>query len=92
MGMGTAILMLEKSLEKGVNDSYTQFDTCRMLRSVYADVYSASSALLDENRVFKSRKGDILRLHSDPMQSPLVERFAKGMKARMPETKIATFH
>ena len=87
MGMGTAILMLEKSLEKGVNDYYTQFDTCRMLRSVYADIYSASSALLDENRVFKSRRGDILRLHGDPMQSPLMERFVKGMKARMPETK-----
>ena len=81
MGMGTAILMLEKSLDKGVNDSYTQFDTCRMLRSVYADIYSASSALLNENRVFKSRRGDILRLHGDPMQSPLMERFVKDKES-----------
>ena len=88
MGMSTAILMLEKSMDPGVNDtSYIQFDTCRAFRSLFADIYSATVVVTKEERVFKSRKGDILRLHSDPMQSPLMERFTKGMKARMPETK-----
>ena len=54
---------------------------------MYADVYGATSNLLEENRVFKSKKGDVLRLHSDQVQSPLMERFLVRMKVRVPETK-----
>ena len=84
-GMGIALTMLTRSLEPGRNANYTQFDTCRRDRSIASNIYTASSALCDEQNVLKSKKGEALHLHSDPMQSMFMERFTKGMSRRMPE-------
>ena len=85
-GMGIALLMLTDSLKGGRNnDSYTQFATCRQNRSVASNIYQASSHLSEDHNVLKSKKGDALHLHSDPMQSMFMERFSKGMERRMPE-------
>ena len=42
LGMGIAITMLEKSLEKGRLSYYMQFDSCWTLRSAASNVYMAS--------------------------------------------------
>ena len=68
-GMGIALLMLTESLKPGRNADYTQFDTCRNSRSVATNIYGASSRLDDGRNVLKSRRGETLHLHSDPMQS-----------------------
>ena len=84
MGMSTAISMLEHSLEKGRIADYVQFDSCRKLRSTMANIYSASALGNAGKLSFKSTTGSILHIQEDPVQSLLMERFVKGMKARMP--------
>lgn len=87
-GMGIALLMLTESLKPGRNADYTQFDTCRNSRSIASNIYAASSRLDDRHNVLKSRKGESLHLHDDPMQSMLMERFVVGMETRMPEAVV----
>ena len=84
MEMGLAITMLEKSLDKGRLTSYTQFDSCRPLRGAASSVYMASAQANEGRGTSKSLAGNIFHSQDDPMQSTLMERFAKGMKARMP--------
>ena len=83
-GMGLAMMMLEKSLEKGRNANYTQFATVRQLRSAVSNIYTASAEVRVEAGVLKSRKGDVQHLHDDPTQSTFMERFMAGMQNRMP--------
>ena len=66
-GMSLAMMMLEKSLEKGRNASYTQFATVRQLRSAISNIYTASAKVRLEAGVLKSRKGEVQHLHDDPM-------------------------
>ena len=87
MGMGAAVTMLMKSLEKGKLAEYTQFDSCRHIRGTIANIYTASSEASKDRMVLKTIDGKIFHLHSDPMQSIFMERFMKGMKSRMPEEK-----
>ena len=84
MGMGMAITMLEKSLEKGRLSTYTQFDTCRQLRGTASNLYMATAAANEGRSTCKSTGGNIFHTHDDPMQTVLMERFVKGMKTRMP--------
>ena len=84
-GMGIALLMLEKSIEPGRNSAdYKQFDSCRPLRSAASNVFAASSLGASKPLVLKSTKGEVLHLFQGAMQSVLMERFALGMKIRMP--------
>ena len=83
-GMGLAMMMLEKSLEKGRNANYTQFATVRQLRSAISNIYTASAEVRVEAGVLKSRKGEVQHLHDDPMQSVFMERFMAGLQSRMP--------
>ena len=83
-GMTQAMMMLEKSREKGRNAAYTQFDTVRQLRTTISNIYTGSSDVRVDNGVLKSRKGDVLHIHEDPMQSVFMERFMVGLQHRMP--------
>ena len=84
-GMGVCIQMLEKSLGQGRNDkTYTQFDTCRRLRATASNIFSATAMGCQEPLVLKSLKGHVMHMFKGPTQSRLIERFAMGMKARMP--------
>jgi len=88
-GMGIALLMLEKSIETGRNNTaYKQFDTVRKFRSTATNVYSATAAASMDPRVLKSLKGAVLHTHSGAMQSIFMERCALGMKIRMPQDKV----
>jgi hypothetical protein len=82
--MMLAMLMLEKSRERGRNADYTQYDTLRQFRSAISNVYGGSGEVSIDNGVLKSRRGETQHLHNDPMQSALMERFMVGMKHRMP--------
>ena len=84
MGMSTAISMLEYSLEKGRIAAYVQFDSCRTIRSALSNIYTASAQGNEGRLSFKSTSGSVFHVHDDPRQSVLMERFARGMKARMP--------
>ena len=84
LGMGTAVIMLEKSLDQGRIANYTQFDTCRHLRGTISNIISSSARGNETNQVFKSISGNVFHLLNDTMQSPFMERFVKGMKVRMP--------
>ena len=84
MGMGMAITMLEKSLEKCRLSTYTQFDTCRQLRGTALNLYMATSSANEGRSTCKSTGGNVFHTHDDPMQTVLMERFVRGMKIRMP--------
>ena len=85
MGMGIAMMTLVKSMEKGRITNYTQFDACRHLRGTVSNMYGATASANEQRQVFKSRDGRVFHSHQDPMQSNFMERFMKGMRARMPE-------
>ena len=82
--MVVAMMMLEKSREKGRNADYKQFGTIRQLRTTFSNIYGGSVEVRVENGVLKSRKGEVLHLHDDPMQSFFIERFVLGLQNRMP--------
>ena len=89
VGMGIALLMLEKSIESGRNSAnYKQFDTVRKFRSTASNVYSSTAGASKDPRVLKSLKGAVLHTHGGSMQSIFMERFALGMKIRMPQEKV----
>ena len=87
-GMGIAIMMLEKSLSKGRNTDYLQFDTTRQLRGAASNVYSATSQAASLRYAMKSARGEVTHLYEGAMQTLFMERFVKGMKIRMPEVKV----
>ena len=84
MGMKTVFAMLEKSLEKGKLTNYTQFDTCRQVRSTISNMYLATAGASEHGYTLKALQGKLFHLANNPLQSTLVERVVKGMKARMP--------
>ena len=83
-GMVQAIMILGKSRDTGRNTEYTQFDTIRKLRTTVSNIYTGSAEVRAENGVLKSRKGEVLHIHDDPMQSVFMERFILGLQDRMP--------
>ena len=85
-GMGLAIVMLEKSLKPGRNVDYTQFDSCRKLRSAASNVYAATAQSSSLRYTMKGLKGGhLLHLDEGTTQSFFMERFMTGMKSRMPK-------
>ena len=48
-GMAQAMMILEKSREKGRNVAYTQFDTVRQLRTTISNIYTGSSDVRVDN-------------------------------------------
>ena len=56
MGMGIAIMMLKKSLQKGKLADYTQFDTCRNLRSAASNLYMATADANENRATLKAKR------------------------------------
>jgi hypothetical protein len=87
VGMGIALLMLEKSIKPGRNSKhYTQFDSCRSYRSATSNLYAASFLGASEHLALKSLKGQIVHTYRGSMQSVFMERFVSGMEIRMPQS------
>ena len=91
MGIGMAITMLEKSLEKGRLSAYTQFDTCRQLRGTASNFYMATASANEGRSTCKSPGGNAFHTHDDPLQTILMERFVKGMKTRCQLNHLGTY-
>ena len=80
-GMGIAVVLLGKSLDKGLYGPNVQFETARKLRSAYSNAWGASRHALtlgvlarDTMKLFVTRC---------PGYSLWFERFIKGMHSRM---------
>ena len=52
------------------------FDTIRQLRTTVSNIYTGSAEVRVESGVLKSRKGEVLHLHDDPMH-PLLRKLQK---------------
>ena len=59
-GMGVMLCMLDKSLRKGRNGDYTQFDSCRTLRSAVSNVYAATAQAAKLRYSLKTREGSCI--------------------------------
>ena len=83
-GMGLMLCMLDKSLRKGRNSDYTQFNSCRTLRSAVSNVYSATAQAAKLRYSLKNAQG-VMHLEEGNTQTVFLERAVAGMKARMPQ-------
>ena len=80
-GMGLAVTLLGKSLDKGIYGPTVQFDTARKLRSAYSNLWGSSIHALtlgvmarDTTKIFVTKC---------PGYSLWFERFIRGMHSRM---------
>ena len=80
-GMGPAIVMLQLSLNAGLNDKHVQYNTVRKFRSSYANVYNASISALSGTTMVGGTKR--LGVTNCPTHSDWFTRFAKGCHKRM---------
>ena len=84
-GMGLAIVMLERSLDEGINDDTVQFDTVRQLRSAYGSVWGASKHALSLGVMAKDTTK--IFVTQNPGYTLWFERFVKGCHNRMGDNK-----
>ena len=80
-GMGIAVCMLHKSLNKGDYSAFVQFATVRKLRSVFSSVWNASVHTPLEGVMAK----DTTKIYVTqcPTYSLWFERFTRGLHVRM---------
>ncbi len=80
-GMKTAVIMLERSMDKGKYSATLQFDTTRKFRSAYSNCWGAS--VQSYTNVVMARDTLKTYVSSCPTFSYWFERFMKGMHSRM---------
>jgi hypothetical protein len=80
-GMGLAIVMLHKSLDKGKYRDTVQFETVRKLRAAYSNVWGASKHTMTQGVMAR----DVMKIFvtNCPSHCLWFERFIKGMHCRM---------
>ena len=80
-GMGLAVGLLRKSLDKGVHGPTVQFQTARRLRSAYSNLWGASLHALTLGVLAKDTTK--IFVTSCPGYCLWFERFVRGMHSRM---------
>jgi len=80
-GMGIALIVLRKSLDKGKYAERVQFDTARRMRSAFSNVWGASIHTMTDGVMARDTMKTFLT-HC-PTYSLWFERFMKGMHSRM---------
>ena len=84
-GMGLAIILLRKSLDKGIHGPTVQFETARRLRSSYSNLWGASRHALTLGVMAKdTRKTFVTKC---PGYCLWFECFIRGMHSRMGDIK-----
>ena len=80
-GMGLAVVMLHKSLDKGKYRNTVQFETVRKVRSAYSNVWGASKHTMTQGVMAR----DVMKIFvtNCPSHCLWFERFVKGMHCRM---------
>ena len=86
-GMGLAIVLLSKSLEKGRNTDYVQFETTRKLRTAFSNLWNASAHTPTTSLlVVKERSNPYLT--KCPASSFWYSRFSRGFHERVGDQVI----
>ena len=80
-GMGIALIVLRKSLDKGKYAETVQYDTARRIRSAYSNVWGASIHCMTNGVMAKDTMKSFLT--QCPTYSLWFERFMRGMHSRM---------
>ena len=93
-GMGSALVMLRRSLKPGKYADHIQYDTLRKYRSAFSNVWGASVHTMQESVM--ARATAKLFVTSCPTNGLWFERFMGGLHSRMgddhrPDTAISSF-
>jgi hypothetical protein len=85
VSMYTAILMLMRALDPGVNEATIQFTTARRFRSFFFNLWNVSlkGCQLDTIAIRETTK---MTVTSSPTNKDWFERFLRGMHCRMGDT------
>ncbi len=81
MGMGVAVVMLQRSLDKGKHDRNIQFETVRKFRSAASNIYHAS--VEGQGAMVMAKDTQKLTVTECPTYSDFFGRFVQGMHKRM---------
>ncbi len=81
MGMGVAVVMLKRSLDKGKHDRSIQFETVRQFRSAASNIYHAS--VEGQGAIIMAKETQKLTIAECPTYSDFFGRFVQGMHKRM---------
>jgi hypothetical protein len=81
MGMGIAIVLLQRSLDKGKYDKTVQFETIRKFRSAASNVFHAS--VEGQGAMTMAKDSRKLMVTTCPTYGDYFERFMRGMHKRM---------
>ena len=84
-GMGVAMGLLERSLDKGKNSDTIQFSTTRKIRSAYSNCWNSSREILNQSVMAK----DTVKIYGTncPTYTMWFERFMKGLHHRMGDNR-----
>ena len=85
-GMGLAVVLLERSKDKGRNDDTVQFETVRKFRSTYGSMWGASIHALSLGVLARDKVKTFVT--NNPGYTLWFERFMKGMHNRMGDIKL----
>ena len=80
-GMGLAIIMLQKSLDKGRYKATVQFETVRKLRAAFSNVWGSSEHCMTQGVMAREMMKTFMT--NCPSHCLWFERFIKGMHCRM---------
>jgi hypothetical protein len=80
-GMGVAVVILERSMDKGIYKETLQFQTARKLRSVFSNAWGASINSMTRGVMAKDTVKTFVT--KCPTYCLWFERFVKGMHSRM---------
>jgi hypothetical protein len=80
-GMGVAVVILERSMDKGVYKDTLQFQTARKLRSVFSNAWGASVHSMTRGVMARDTMKTFVT--KCPTYCLWFERFVKGMHSRM---------
>ena len=84
-GMRVAMAILERSLDKGKNNTTIQFATARKIRSAYSSCWNSSAEILNNSVMAK----DTAKIYSTncPTYTLWFERYMKGLHHRMGDNR-----
>ncbi len=81
MGMGVAVVMLQRSLDRGRYAKNVQYETIRKFRSAASNIYNSS--LEGQGAMVMTKDTRKLQVTKCPTYSDFFERFIKGLHKRM---------
>lgn len=81
LGIGVAVVMLQRSLDKGKSDKTVQFETVRKIRAAASNIYHAS--VEGQGAMTLAKDTRKMMVTTCPTYGDFFERFVRGMHKRM---------